>query len=179
MLNILILIGKSIQFSFENLNFLKDFFVTIQNLIKEDEDYNILIIEILNSFLSSESQITSNIFIYEKFLKQEFIKNYILNSIEIEKNDYLNESILILIFHLTSKEASSNFKKNFIDENFIQILLIFLKSNDTITQQLSALILLNLVSIANLNFYESEIALIAFKSTSQISSILSVLLSEL
>eukprot|EP01080_Neovahlkampfia_damariscottae_P009368 gene9368-1579_t len=178
-LNCLILIGKSIQFSFENLNFLQDFFNSIQNNIKQDEEYEILIIEVFNSILSSEQQITSNILAFEKYLTKEFISEYILQLVDMDKNDYMNESLLFLIFHLTSKESSLNFKKKFTDENFIQKLLVFLKSSDVLTQQLAALILLNLVSIANLSFYESEIALISFKTSSQISSILSVLLSEL
>jgi hypothetical protein len=177
-LSILISLGKSFFFDVEDLSFFENFFFNLQKLKDENEDYDILVLEVFNSFLSSDYQISKNISFFEKYLNSKLIQHWILDLIDIEKNDFINESVLNLIFHLT-KSSSLSFKKNFSNDTFVQILLIFLKSSDVLTQQISALILLNLADVANLNMYENEIALVSFKSSTQVSSILSVLLSGL
>jgi hypothetical protein len=177
-LSILISLGKSFVFDVEDSSFIENFYFNLQKLKDENEEYDILVLEVFNSFLSSDYQISKNISFFEKYLNSTLIQHWILNLIDIEKNDFINESVLNLIFHLT-KSSSLPFKKNFSNDSFVQILLIFLKSSDVLTQQISALILLNLADVANLNFYENEIALVSFKSSTQVSSILSVLLSGL
>lgn len=139
-------------------------------LFKEiEKNLNLETIEIFNSLFKLE-----NLSFYEK-LNDKTI-DYFISLIHDQQDIFTRESILYLILNLT--KHSLFFKKKFSNLKFLLNSLQFLEvSNDSFSQEILCLILLNLIHSFDkeiLYLYESKLIVLTMKSNSKISNLLSI-----